>query len=75
MNGRAQMMHNTKKLELFTTDVHSCARCGADHENVEFVPFAHHPIEDSDGTKWQYWAMCPFHNEPILLRKSESFNK
>lgn len=46
----------------------NCARCGKDHDELIFKQFAQNPIEDSDGTIWNYWAMCPDTKEPILLK-------
>lgn len=49
-------------------DVKHCARCGSDHLKLEFRPFKLVPIGDSDGTLWNYWAMCPITREPVLLK-------
>ena len=57
-----------------TVDLRSCARCGANHEQIVFTSFKQ-PIEDSDGTIWNYWGICPFNDEPILLRIGETENK
>lgn len=50
------------------TSIHNCARCGADHTDLEFKQFIIEPIQDSDGTVWNYWALCPTCDEPILLK-------
>lgn len=50
-----------------TVDIYLCARCGANHEGVEFKRFMS-PMRDSDGAIWEWWGMCPLMNEPILLR-------
>jgi len=47
--------------------VQNCARCGEDHL-VIFKKFIANPIEDSDGTTWDYWGECPNYREPILLK-------
>ena len=47
--------------------VHHCARCGEDHKDLEFHKFTK-PIEDSDGTVWDYWIICPISGEPILMK-------
>jgi hypothetical protein len=47
--------------------VNSCARCGKDHEHLEFRKFRNNPIIDPDGITWSYWGMCPIMGEPILL--------
>lgn len=49
------------------TTVRHCARCDQDHENLEFKRFVR-PIEDEDGTLWNYWSLCPNTGDPILLR-------
>jgi len=54
-----------------TTTVLHCARCGENHEDLLFSLFTN-PIEDSDGTVWAYWAMCPITDEPILLRTTDN---
>ncbi len=48
-----------------------CARCGNDHERVKFYKFTS-PIEDNDGTIWQWYGECPHLKEPILMRDSPS---
>lgn len=47
--------------------VNNCARCSENHD-LNFIEFSKNPIEDSDGTIWNYWAICPNTNEPILLK-------
>ena len=42
-------------------NVGACARCGQDHERLEFVPFSRAP----DGAT--HWAKCPNACDPILL--------
>ena len=54
------------------TNIGSCARCGYDHADLEFKKFEQNPIEDSDGTVWNYWALCPVTGEPILLKVIEN---
>jgi len=51
----------------FVTNVFSCARCGLDHKEVHFLEFSGKPITDQDGV-WNYWAICPETQDPILLR-------
>lgn len=52
--------------EPFTTDVlHHCARCSMDHNDMHWLPLDHH-IDDSDGTKWTHWALCPANGQPIF---------
>lgn len=52
---------------MIKTTIHNCARCGQNHEDLEFLLFEN-PIEDTDGTVWNYWSVCPTNNEPILLK-------
>jgi len=47
-------------------NVNSCARCGEDHEQIEFKKFVR-PVEDSDGTLWNWWGFCPRTLDPILM--------
>ena len=47
------------------TLVKKCARCGNDHE-VEFKEFQHFGIGDCN-----WWGMCPYINEPVIMRISE----
>lgn len=47
-------------------DVNRCARCGQDHEGLEFRLF------DRPCGEWTHWAMCPVTQEPILCRIEES---
>ena len=50
-----------------TMDVNGCPRCGNNHKDVVFLKLTR-PIEDSDGTQWTYFALCPSKTEPILLK-------
>jgi hypothetical protein len=47
-------------------NIRNCARCGQDHNNLEFTRFKGNLVECS-GSTWKYWGMCPIHNEPVLL--------
>lgn len=49
-------------------DVHHCARCGQDHERLTYTRFIR-PVEDTDGTVWDWWATCPTTGDPILARQ------
>ena len=51
----------------FTDDLISCPRCSANHEAIVWKPFKDYPVVDADGTVWNWWSMCPFNGEPILL--------
>lgn len=48
-----------------------CARCGDDHE-MEFKPFVRYPFEDSDGTVYYQWGLCPVTGDPVLIAKLTS---
>ena len=48
-----------------TSAVGECARCGEDHEPIDFKAFER-PVVDNDGT-WTHWAPCPTNGDPILL--------
>lgn len=50
-----------------TTSVFHCARCHGDHVSLTFSPLTY-PVEDDDGTIWDFWTLCPTNHEPILLR-------
>lgn len=63
-------MSETKVMKKLT----GCARCSGTHENLEYKPFSKHPIEDTDGTIWDSFAICPITNEPILV-KTEQLSK
>lgn len=54
-------------------DIHDCARCGGDHDQLVFIGFTA-PITDSDGTIWNYWSLCPLLGEPVLLRVATQAN-
>lgn len=58
-------------MDKIITDIKHCARCNEDHERLEFSKFIQNPIEDSDGTIWNYWALCPTNSEPVLLKVIE----
>ena len=51
------------------TDVKCCARCGQDHDQLEFTAFteqAEAPIGRT-GKRLTHFATCPTYNEPILM--------
>lgn len=49
-------------------NVKNCARCEQNHRALAFFRFKMHPVEDSDGTFWRYWSICPVTEDPILLK-------
>lgn len=56
------------KRPVIQLDVFKCARCGQNHAKVAFKRLKR-PVIDSDGTVWNYWAMCPETREPILMMR------
>ncbi|MCL4296304.1 MAG: HAD-IIIA family hydrolase [Anaerolineae bacterium] len=56
------------------TNVYGCARCGANHTELEFKQFTNGAVTDPDGN-WPYWGMCPTLSEPILLRLNPADRK
>lgn len=57
-------MANQPKHEFWS--VKHCARCGQDHDSVEFQAFRGSAVEDEDGTRWEWWGTCPVTGDPIL---------
>lgn len=55
-------------MQSITTNITNCARCGDDHDKLKFTEFSKNPIIDSDGTIWDFWALCPITKEPVLLK-------
>lgn len=53
-------------MDSITLDVMSCARCGKNHESVEFKKLDL-PIITKEEITFTHWAPCPFNGEPILL--------
>jgi len=45
--------------------IQQCARCGGSHPDLNFQPFS------SPNPTYDYWAVCPTTQEPILLRRSD----
>lgn len=54
--------------------IYNCARCGKDHEDLEFVRFQR-PVEDRDGRTWEWWAHCPTNHDPILMHAEQVGDK
>jgi hypothetical protein len=54
-------------------NIKHCARCNQTHD-VIFNRFIQ-PIEDSDGTIWNFWGMCPINNEPVLMRLENDYEQ
>jgi hypothetical protein len=54
--------------EIRSVDMNGCARCEeGPHPGVIFERLDH-PVEDADGTAWDWWATCPTTGQPILMR-------
>lgn len=61
-----------KREAMFTSSITGCARCDGDgHADITWQPLTF-PIEDSDGSLWTHWALCPRNGEPILMRVRET---
>lgn len=43
------------------TDIKLCARCGGDHDQLEFTELKQSQNE------WTHWASCPTNGEPIMM--------
>lgn len=56
-----RMKAKGKRTKPLTVDVKGCARCGRDHPQLLFHPFAVPPPAAS------HWSACPRTLEPILL--------
>lgn len=50
------------KKKSFWIKIDECARCGGYHR-VKAKMFKERPIGKSE-----YWAMCPYYKEPVLVR-------
>lgn len=53
-------------METMEIDINNCARCGGDHEDLEFRKFTRYPVVEG-GKTFEWWAACPILSEPILL--------
>jgi hypothetical protein len=56
-------------LRSMTVSVKNCARCGRDHDRVNFERFTR-PVE-IENEIFKYFGMCPQTDEPILMRVEE----
>lgn len=61
-------MTNKNSREIAECNVQSCARCGKDHERLEFKPFFNSDIVVGNYECFTHWALCPTYGEPILMR-------
>lgn len=59
---------------MMTVDVVNCARCGKDHDRLQFNELKRPMIVEFelDGMKkaerYAYWGSCPITSEPIMLQ-------
>jgi len=51
------------------TNIGNCARCGSDHDGLEFTPFARPVVlaRSAGIAAVTHWALCPVTGEPIML--------
>lgn len=52
----------TSLADNFTIPLGNCARCGRNHDRVEFKKF------QVPCASWTHWGFCPNTGEPILLQ-------
>lgn len=45
--------------------LHGCARCGGEHDNIEFKAFSRPSV--LKGIRVVGWAPCPLNGEPIFI--------
>jgi len=57
------MRERENKMEIIQVD--KCTRCGCNHP-VLFYKFENNPII-IDKHVFEYWGICPYNNEPIIL--------
>ena len=48
-------------------DIKTCARCGGDHDHLEFSPLTNPPITEWPDALSHWWATCPTSSEPISM--------
>lgn len=53
------------------TTIWGCSRCGETHKDIEVRKFVGDPVRIAM-REWEFYATCPEHDEPILLRFEES---
>tara|TARA_R110002020_G_C15865401_1_gene737562 strand:+ start:172 stop:369 length:198 start_codon:yes stop_codon:yes gene_type:complete len=62
---------NNKDPKYISSNVTSCARCGENHNELQFQKFSKNPVCIGEEVH-NYWQLCPVTNEPILLRVIEN---
>jgi hypothetical protein len=53
-------------METIIVSIKACARCGEDHDQLEFAPLTK-PVISVCGEKFSHWVICPKLGEPIML--------
>lgn len=61
--------------EMIVDRVTGCARCGGEHESIEFHRFTKFPVVGQDGETWDFWGTCPATDEPILAHDPNEWSK
>lgn len=51
-------------------DINNCARCGLDHDNLEFEELEHSCPSDDEA--YTHWAGCPTNGQPVMLEIVET---
>jgi hypothetical protein len=51
---------------MMKVSIKDCARCGTDHNDLEFNKFIGDPIECDDHV-YTHWGKCPVSGDPILM--------
>lgn len=69
---RPRLIHSEPLPDKLTVNIRRCARCGYNHEGVEFKRF-HIPIMDGYDKQWHYWGTCPTNGDPILLNRQDDY--
>lgn len=69
----SKLIHEKSKVKelsdgVMVKEIFNCARCGGSHEHVKFNRFTYPIVDDNEDT-WEYWAMCPVVNEPIIMMR------
>lgn len=52
--------------------VRNCARCGGDHNEIQWEKLERPILDEADGIEWTHWAPCPKNGQPILMREAPS---
>ena len=52
--------------------VFNCARCGKNHDTLDFQPFMRPVMKNETEVDATHWAMCPTTQQPILLLQARA---